>query len=306
MGIESNFAKSLLKTASFNPESLQAPNAWVGHLPFASWIIQEVNPKIFVELGTHTGNSYFSFCQAVTLNSLKSSCYAIDTWEGDEHAGKYSDQIYNLVNNHNQLKYSHFSRLLKMTFDEGLSNFSDQSIDLLHIDGFHTYEAVKHDFETSLPKLAPGAVVLFHDTQVRERNFGVWKFWEELKKEYPANIEFTHSHGLGVIQLNNAESIQKIELLEWNKVDQQPLIQYFASIGDRNMLSFDLKVGLEKDQLINSLNHLLTERNESINALEQNIIKYKEHIELLEKKIDSVQNHQRLPLLKRAFKSWWL
>ena len=281
--MQNTYTESLLKTASFNPESLQDPNAWVGHLPFASWIIQQVNPDVFVELGTHTGNSYFSFCQTVKHHSLKTSCYAIDTWEGDEHAGKYNDHIYNQVKNNNQQKYAHFSRLLKMTFDEGLLNFTNQSINLLHIDGFHTYEAVKHDFKTWLPKLAPGAVVLFHDTQVRERNFGVWKFWEELKKEYPANLEFTHSHGLGVIQLNNTESTKKIECLEWSKVDQQLLIQYFAAIGDRNMLTFDLK---------------------AVNHLEEKIVKLQEHTESLEKIVTSAEDSQKLPWVKRAFHRW--
>ena len=158
---------------------------------------------------------------------------------------------------------------------------------MLHIDGFHTYEAVKHDFKTWLPKLAPGAVVLFHDTQVRERNFGVWKFWEELKSEYPANLEFTHSHGLGVIQLNNTESAKKVECLEWSKVDQQLLIQYFAAIGDRNVLTFDLK-----------------QNSKVVNDLEQKIVKLKEHTESLEKIVTSAQDYQRLPWIKRAFHRW--
>ena len=40
----------LLDIAAFTPNSLQFPNAWAGHLPFAAWVIREVKPKIFVEL----------------------------------------------------------------------------------------------------------------------------------------------------------------------------------------------------------------------------------------------------------------
>ena len=91
-------ADNLLAIASFTPNSLEAPNAWVGHLPFAAWVMQEVSPKIFVELGTHSGNSYFAFCQSVLENGLATKCYAVDTWQGDEHAGQYSEDIFNKVN----------------------------------------------------------------------------------------------------------------------------------------------------------------------------------------------------------------
>ena len=236
-----SFKDSLLETASFTPYSLQVPNAWCGHLPFAAWLVRILEPKIFVELGTHSGNSYFSFCQSAKESNLAAKCYAVDTWQGDEHAGNYGDEVFHQVNDHNQAHYAGFSRLFKMKFDEAMSHFADGSIELLHIDGLHTYEAVKHDFETWLPKLASGAVVLFHDINVRERGFGVWKFWEELQPHYQNNIEFLHSHGLGVLQLDGATDAKKMAWLDTRKfAEQQQLKDYFSALGARQLERFEL------------------------------------------------------------------
>ncbi len=181
-----------------DPISLKKPYSWVGHIPFAFWLIKYLEPSTFVELGTHTGNSYFAFCQAVDLCKKNTQCFAIDTWEGDEHAGYYEDAIYQTVKKHNEEYYSNFSTLLPLRFDNALDKFEDASIDLLHIDGLHTYEAVKHDFEAWLPKMSNKGVILFHDICVKERNFGVWKLWKELKDKYPS-FSFEHSYGLGLI-----------------------------------------------------------------------------------------------------------
>jgi hypothetical protein len=232
-------AKELLAAASFTPYPFKAPSAWLGHLPFASWITRIFKPATFVELGSHRGHSYFTFCQAVQESSLTTQCYAVDTWQGDEHAGNYDEEVYIDVNHHNQTHYAGFSHLLRMTFDDALSHFSDGSVDLLHIDGLHTYDAVKHDFDTWLPKLAPGAVVLFHDTNVRERGFGVWKLWEELQIRYPSNMEFLHSHGLGVLQLNSAAGPKKLVWLDASLSEKEQLKKYFSALGARQLEQFD-------------------------------------------------------------------
>jgi hypothetical protein len=84
-------------------------------------------------------------------------------------------------------------------FDEAVEEFKDKSIDILHIDGLHTYEAVKHDYETWKGKVKDDGVILFHDIKVAD--FGVWQVWEELKAEHPKStiIEFKHNAGLGVL-----------------------------------------------------------------------------------------------------------
>jgi hypothetical protein len=164
----------------------------------------------------------------------------VDTWEGDEHSGQYGEDVFSQVLAKNQECFAAFSSLLRMTFDDAQAYFANESVDLLHIDGLHTYEAVRHDFETWLPKLAPGAVVLLHDTNVRERSFGVWKFWEELKARYPSHLEFSHSHGLGVLQLDNAPDNRKLCWLLSAPLQKQRLTGYFAALGLHQLNRYDL------------------------------------------------------------------
>ncbi len=259
---------SLLQAADFAPVSLQAPDAWCGHLPFAAWLMRTLRPAVFVELGTHSGNSYFSFCQSARDADLATKCYAVDTWQGDEHAGNYGDEIFQQVHTHNQSYYAGFSRLLRTTFDDAATSFSDASIDLLHIDGLHTYEAVKHDFETWLPKLAPGAIVLFHDTNVRERGFGVWQLWDALRARYRCHLEFVHSHGLGVLQIDGAAPGQTPAWLEPAGGQQQGIKNYFSALGARQLLRYEVRQ--THGELAAARAHIV-QRDEQIAQLHQSL-----------------------------------
>ena len=170
-------------------------SAWIGHEQFMDWLVRTRRPNTFVELGVHTGWSFFAACNAAKKIGHKMRCIGIDTFKGDEHSGHYGDDVLEGVT---ALRDAHFptAELWQMTFDEAAGKVSPTSIDLLHIDGRHLYEDVKHDFETWEPKLFPGATVLFHDICVED--FGVRKFWDEVKRKH-AHFEFDHAYGLGVL-----------------------------------------------------------------------------------------------------------
>lgn len=224
--------------ASELPAYLPADSAWLGHLPLGMMLVDLLRPNILVELGTHSGASFMGFCQAVHSLRLDTRCYAVDTWRGDEHAGEYDESVFVNLHIYNAQHYDSFARLLRMTFDEALPYFADGSIDLLHIDGMHTYDAVRHDFESWLPKLSPRAVVLFHDINVRERDFGVWRLWDELKTRWPS-FETYNDHGLGVLTVG-AEVPEAVRALcALDETDALRLRSLLAALAGRVRARFE-------------------------------------------------------------------
>ena len=222
----------LLDTPVGRPAYFDPQSGWLHHGPFVMWLVGALQPGKVVELGTHKGFSYFAICQAVQEHGLSTTCIAVDTWQGDEHAGFYGEEVYDAVAALNA-PYAGFSKLLRKTFNAALDDVADGSVDLLHVDGRHFYEDVKEDFESWIPKLSPHAVVLFHDTEVRERGFGVWKYWAEISADRPS-LNLPHGHGLGVLfwgQTRTQRGDRILELLQGQDAASL-LTLLFESAGD--------------------------------------------------------------------------
>ncbi len=215
------------------PHRLGKPSGWWGHVPFAFWVMEATRPGLLVELGAHHGVSYAAFCDAVQHRRLATRCFAVDSWRGDAHAGLFDESVYRDLKTFNDAHFGAFSELLRADFDTAVGHFADGSIDLLHIDGFHTYEAVRHDYETWRPKLSSRAVVLFHDTNVRRDDFGVHRLFGELAAGFP-HFEFLHGHGLGVIAHGPDVPSAIAQLCAASRTDRcETLRDRFAAVGAR-------------------------------------------------------------------------
>ena len=217
----------LLDTSLLTPDHATTINSWHRHIPFAFALMRIMRPKVFVELGTHRGDSYSAFCQARQYFQLETECSAVDSWEGDSQAGYYGEEIFSELKEFHDPSYGDFSQLLRMRFDQALPLFPDGGIDLLHIDGLHTYEAVKEDYESWLPKMSAAGIILFHDTNVLNRDdFGVWRLWREVTLGKP-NFEFKFGYGLGVLAIGEKVSNLVLDFLRWATAAPEIVNRFF-------------------------------------------------------------------------------
>jgi hypothetical protein len=188
-------------------------------------------PRRFVELGTHHGNCFFAACQVSRQLDNSIDCVAIDSWEGDVHTGNYQNKVFVEFVQILKRDYQH-GKYIRKLFHDASMQFAPGSIDLLHIDGLHTYEAVSEDFKTWLPMLSDRGIIMFHDTQERERGFGVWKLWAEISDKYPS-FEFQHGHGLGILLVGDDS---EPHIKKWFETASKPeyaefLRFFFSNVG---------------------------------------------------------------------------
>ena len=179
-------------------------SAWFGLERIGVELVRRFRPKVVVELGTHMGFSALAMGLQLKANGDNARLYAVDTWEGEEHAGRYDESVYRtFLKRRSELELEATVVPLRMRFDEACPQIPTP-IDLLHIDGLHTWEAVATDFATFGPLVRPGGLVLFHD--VCSSWVDVRRFWDTLRPHYRTHT-ISHSNGLGILEMPRQPSL---------------------------------------------------------------------------------------------------
>ncbi|WP_432288741.1 methyltransferase domain-containing protein (plasmid) [Aminobacter sp. BA135] len=210
------------------------PTAWSGHKPFLFTLMEATKPRRYVELGTHNGASFFAACQHYKSNGNYGEAIAIDLWEGDHQAGYYDESTFENFKYLLSTNFPNSGKFIRSYFSDAVKAFDSGSIDLLHIDGLHTYDAVQEDYETWRSRVSANGIILFHDTSEYQTDFGVWQLFEEVRASATASFKFSHSHGLGIMALGDPNTNPAIELLNYFNESPEIVENYYSILG-RNM-----------------------------------------------------------------------
>ncbi|MEM5831577.1 MAG: class I SAM-dependent methyltransferase, partial [Candidatus Aenigmatarchaeota archaeon] len=156
-----------------------------------------------MEIGTANGGTLFCFCK---LAREDATIISVDLPEGPFGGGypEWKIPIYQAFTKGNQKlfllrKDSHNQE----TLEEVKNILSGNKLDFLFIDGDHTYEGVKKDFEMYSPLVREGGIIAFHDIINKDplrKDIEVPKFWSVLKNRYRINEiifdKFNYGRGL--------------------------------------------------------------------------------------------------------------
>jgi hypothetical protein len=133
---------------------------------------------ICVELGVFGGSSFFPIVATLAYKQ-QGMAYAIDPWEnapcleGNEHWKEQNNGYWEKIDlnkvmnkfiaSMNRNGLDNYYTIKRMISQQAYSDFEDESIDFLHIDGNHSEGASLFDVTHWLPKVKKGGVICFDD-----------------------------------------------------------------------------------------------------------------------------------------------
>jgi predicted O-methyltransferase YrrM len=180
------------------------------HLLFS--MVRLLRPSVVVEIGSARGKSSCSMALACRRNG-KGKVYAIDPhiknpWTEYGTGGDNESFLRSRLRSYS-LEY--WCEVIRDTSANALKRW-DRPIDLLFIDGDHSYEGVKADFEGFRNWLTKDALVVFHDTtwdyeiwaRVKtemdwEEDMGVPRYMAELRQSGFRSVTFPAFPGITVL-----------------------------------------------------------------------------------------------------------
>jgi predicted O-methyltransferase YrrM len=167
-------------------------------------LVKSIQPKTMMEIGTNNGGTLFLWTRVAQEDA---EIISLDLPNGEFGGGypRWKRPLYTSfalprqrihllqADSHRETSLQATRKLLR-----------GKKLDYLLIDGDHTYEGVKRDFEMYAPLVRAGGVIAFHD--IVEHSFAtcqVDRFWREIKSRFPSQefvaIPRVNWAGIGVI-----------------------------------------------------------------------------------------------------------
>jgi predicted O-methyltransferase YrrM len=174
---------------------------------FLYGIARAQKPQVCVEIGSAQGKSACYVGLALKENG-GGKVYAIDPHSATNWNDHESVESLDIIRrNIATFGLRDYVEVIRSTSQEAHPNWT-RSIDLLFIDGDHSYEGVKRDFQLFVPHVNPFGFVVFHDTlwdlkpdpQYSRADMGVPRFVDELRRDgYPV-LTLDQNFGVSLVQ----------------------------------------------------------------------------------------------------------
>jgi predicted O-methyltransferase YrrM len=157
------------------------------------WLVQDLRPAIVLEIGTQAGGTLYCWCRLADANA---TIVSIDLPWGRFGGGYTEEREQEMMSlfptDGQQLHLLRANSHDPATLEQLKSILDGRQLDLLFIDGDHTYEGARQDFEMYSPLAAEGGAIVLHD--ILEHHPGtdcdVRRLWNEVKDDY-RHLEIT-------------------------------------------------------------------------------------------------------------------
>lgn len=165
-------------------------------------LLDKRKPRTIVEIGSARGGTFWAFCQVAADDALLISIdlpggdfggSEIDQWTKtgrDKYGSRNREAMRGHLRADQRAEFIQANSQLKTTRHQLVRALQGRPIDFLMIDGDHSYEGVRKDFELYYDLVAEDGVIAFHDIlpHPKEPRTQVHRFWDEIKDE--TTLEF--------------------------------------------------------------------------------------------------------------------
>jgi cephalosporin hydroxylase len=167
--------------------------------------VEQIKPRTVIEIGTGWGGTLFLFA---TVASSDATLISIDLPSSLFGRGypKWKNSLYkSFARNRQEIELVRGNSHQASSVEAVKRCLGSRQVDVLFIDGDHTYEGVKKDFELYSPMVRKGGLIAFHDITPNLKNseIEVPQFWNELRDVYEnSEIKLQQEEaGIGILRV---------------------------------------------------------------------------------------------------------